>query len=75
MAGDHVEHVDATWRPEIRDLIHITTSVLHIVEVCRDSCLNLALFRSAYALSVAIALGIDFVAKTESFFCSHQHSL
>lgn len=41
----------------------------------RSSRLIMALLHSVHALSIPVRLGIDFVARTHSFFWSIQHSL
>jgi hypothetical protein len=41
----------------------------------RSPRLIMALLHSAHALSIPVRLGIDFVAKTHSFFWSIQHSI
>ena len=41
----------------------------------RNPRLIMALLHSAHALSIPVRLGIDFVARTHSFFWSIQHSL
>ncbi|KAG5293396.1 C2H2 transcription factor (AmdA) [Histoplasma capsulatum G186AR] len=43
--------------------------------VVRNPRLTMALLHSAHALSIPVRLGIDFVAKTHSFFWSIQHSI
>ncbi|EEH16635.2 hypothetical protein PABG_06722 [Paracoccidioides brasiliensis Pb03] len=43
--------------------------------VVRSPRLTMALLHSAHALSIPVRLGIDFVAKTHSFFWSIQHSI
>lgn len=43
--------------------------------VQRSPRLIMALLHSAHALSIPVRLGIDFVARTHSFFWSIQHSL
>ncbi|PGG99788.1 hypothetical protein AJ79_08410 [Helicocarpus griseus UAMH5409] len=43
--------------------------------VVRSPKLTMALLHSAHALSIPVRLGIDFVAKTHSFFWSIQHSI
>lgn len=43
--------------------------------VIRSPRLIMALLHSAHALSIPVRLGIDFVARTHSFFWSIQHSL
>ncbi|RAK73435.1 FTFMHR domain-containing protein [Aspergillus fijiensis CBS 313.89] len=43
--------------------------------IARSPRLIMALLHSAHALSIPVRLGIDFVARTHSFFWSIQHSL
>ncbi|KAJ9219649.1 transcriptional regulator family: C2H2 zinc finger and Fungal Specific TF [Paecilomyces variotii] len=43
--------------------------------ITRSPKLIMALLHSAHALSIPVRLGIDFVARTHSFFWSIQHSL
>lgn len=43
--------------------------------IVRSPRLIMALLHSAHALSIPVRLGIDFVARTHSFFWSIQHSL
>ena len=43
--------------------------------IMRSPRLIMALLHSAHALSIPVRLGIDFVARTHSFFWSIQHSL
>lgn len=60
---------------ETRDAAQIATSLLNTPDINRDPRLTPALLHSAHALSIPVRLGIDFVARTQTFFWSIQHSL
>ncbi|EXJ71956.1 uncharacterized protein A1O5_04458 [Cladophialophora psammophila CBS 110553] len=60
---------------ETRDATQIATSLLNTPDIRRDPRLTPALLHSAHALSIPVRLGIDFVARTQTFFWSIQHSL
>ncbi|PGH23399.1 hypothetical protein AJ80_02509 [Polytolypa hystricis UAMH7299] len=60
----------------------VTQDPMQIAQALKDSPplvrsprLIMALLHSAHALSIPVRLGIDFVARTHSFFWSIQHSL
>lgn len=60
---------------ETRDATQIATSLLNTPDLRRSPRLTPALLHSAHALSIPVRLGIDFVARTQTFFWSIQHSL
>ncbi|KAK5199033.1 hypothetical protein LTR72_001516 [Exophiala xenobiotica] len=60
---------------ETRDATQIATALLNTPDIRRDPRLTPALLHSAHALSIPVRLGIDFVARTQTFFWSIQHSL
>jgi len=60
---------------ETRDPIRIADALRYTPPIARDPRLTSALLHSAHALSIPVRLGIDFVAKTQTFFWSIQHSL
>lgn len=55
--------------------IQIARALNESPPVLRSPRLIMALLHSAHALSIPVRLGIDFVARTHSFFWSIQHSL
>lgn len=60
---------------ESRDSRKIAESLRNTPPIQRNPRLIPALLHSAHALSIPVRLGIDFVAKTQTFFWSIQHSL
>ena len=60
---------------ETRDSTAIANALRNTPPIRRDHHLTPALLHSAHALSIPVRLGIDFVAKTQTFFWSIQHSL
>lgn len=60
---------------ETRDSTQIAQALHSIPPIRRDQRLIPALLHCAHALSIPVRLGIDFVAKTQTFFWSIQHSL
>lgn len=60
---------------ETRDPLQIARSLFNTPDIRRDPRLTPALLHSAHALSIPVRLGIDFVARTQTFFWSIQHSL
>jgi hypothetical protein len=60
---------------ETRDSQLIANALRDAPPIQRDPRLIPALLHSAHALSIPVRLGIDFVAKTQTFFWSIQHSL
>ncbi|ETI23219.1 hypothetical protein G647_05017 [Cladophialophora carrionii CBS 160.54] len=60
---------------ESRDAAQIASALLNTPDIRRDPRLTPALLHSAHALSIPVRLGIDFVARTQTFFWSIQHSL
>ncbi|EXJ79821.1 hypothetical protein A1O3_08106 [Capronia epimyces CBS 606.96] len=60
---------------ETRNPLQIARSLLNTPDLRRDPRLTPALLHSAHALSIPVRLGIDFVARTQTFFWSIQHSL
>ncbi|KAL2401082.1 hypothetical protein ABEF95_010106 [Exophiala dermatitidis] len=60
---------------ETRDPLQIARSLYNTPDIRRDPRLTPALLHSAHALSIPVRLGIDFVARTQTFFWSIQHSL
>ncbi|KAN0087014.1 hypothetical protein V8E54_000702 [Elaphomyces granulatus] len=53
----------------------IARALIESPPIARSPRLIMALLLSAHALSIPVRLGIDFVARTHSFFWSIQHSL
>lgn len=60
---------------ESRDSNQIAQALHDTPPIRRDPRLTPALLHCAHALSIPVRLGIDFVAKTQTFFWSIQHSL
>ena len=60
---------------ESRDPLQIAIALRESPPLHRNPRLIMALLHSAHALSIPVRLGIDFVAKTQTFFWSIQHSL
>ncbi|KAK5090830.1 hypothetical protein LTR05_001007 [Lithohypha guttulata] len=60
---------------ETRDSSQIAHALHNTSPIRRDPRLTPALLHCAHALSIPVRLGIDFVAKTQTFFWSIQHSL
>lgn len=60
---------------ETRDSMQIAQALRNTPPIRRDPRLTPALLHSAHALSIPVRLGIDFVARTQTFFWSIQHSL
>lgn len=60
---------------ESRDSNQIAQALHSTPPIRRDPRLTPALLHCAHALSIPVRLGIDFVAKTQTFFWSIQHSL
>ena len=60
---------------ETRNPIQIAIALHESPQLERSPRLIMALLHSAHALSIPIRLGIDFVARTQTFFWSIQHSL
>lgn len=58
-----------------QDPVAIAQSLTLVPPVQRTSGLVMALLHAAHALSVPVRLGIDFVARSHSFYWSVQHSL
>lgn len=58
-----------------QDPVQIARALTESPPIARSPRLIMALLHSAHALSIPVRLGIDFVAKTHSFFWSIQHSL
>ncbi|KAK1140236.1 hypothetical protein N8T08_010533 [Aspergillus melleus] len=58
-----------------QDPIQIARALSESPPIARSPRLIMALLHSAHALSIPVRLGIDFVARTHSFFWSIQHSL
>ncbi|OJD15511.1 hypothetical protein AJ78_04242 [Emergomyces pasteurianus Ep9510] len=58
-----------------QDPVQIARALKDSPPVVRNPRLTMALLHSAHALSIPVRLGIDFVAKTHSFFWSIQHSI
>lgn len=58
-----------------QDPIQIARALKDSPPLVRSPRLIMALLHSAHALSIPVRLGIDFVARTHSFFWSIQHSL
>ncbi|KAL1968990.1 hypothetical protein VTN77DRAFT_824 [Rasamsonia byssochlamydoides] len=70
-------HVDLgpCRRLATQDPIQIARALQESPPIARSPKLIMALLHSAHALSIPVRLGIDFVARTHSFFWSIQHSL
>jgi hypothetical protein len=58
-----------------QDPFQIAKALQDSPPIVRSPKLIMALLHSAHALSIPVRLGIDFVARTHSFFWSIQHSL
>lgn len=58
-----------------QDPAQIAGALIESPPIIRSPRLIMALLHSAHALSIPVRLGIDFVARTHSFFWSIQHSL
>ncbi|EED13010.1 C2H2 transcription factor (AmdA), putative [Talaromyces stipitatus ATCC 10500] len=58
-----------------QDPLQIARALQDSPPIVRSPKLIMALLHSAHALSIPVRLGIDFVARTHSFFWSIQHSL
>ncbi|WEW56595.1 hypothetical protein PRK78_002042 [Emydomyces testavorans] len=58
-----------------QDPLQIAQALKESPPLNRHPRLIMALLHSAHALSIPVRLGIDFVAKTHSFFWSIQHSI
>ncbi|EAS30533.3 C2H2 transcription factor [Coccidioides immitis RS] len=58
-----------------QDPLQIAQALKNSPPVGRHPRLIMALLHSAHALSIPVRLGINFVAKTHSFFWSIQHSI
>jgi hypothetical protein len=58
-----------------QDPVQIAGALIESPPIVRNPRLIMALLHSAHALSIPVRLGIDFVARTHSFFWSIQHSL
>ncbi|KAJ5280425.1 hypothetical protein N7478_005797 [Penicillium angulare] len=58
-----------------QDPMQIAGALTESPPIARSPRLIMALLHSAHALSIPVRLGIDFVARTHSFFWSIQHSL
>ncbi|KAK2742306.1 hypothetical protein FQN57_005394 [Myotisia sp. PD_48] len=58
-----------------QDPLQIAQALNDSPPIVRSPRLTMALLHSAHALSIPVRLGIDFVARTHSFFWSIQHSL
>ncbi|KAJ5786189.1 uncharacterized protein N7503_011401 [Penicillium pulvis] len=58
-----------------QDPMQIAIALSESPPIIRSPRLIMALLHSAHALSIPVRLGIDFVARTHSFFWSIQHSL
>lgn len=58
-----------------QDPMQIAGALTESPPIVRSPRLIMALLHSAHALSIPVRLGIDFVARTHSFFWSIQHSL
>lgn len=64
-----LRHLESRDSNQIAQALHDTPAIR------RDPRLTPALLHCAHALSIPVRLGIDFVAKTQTFFWSIQHSL
>lgn len=58
-----------------QDPMQIAQALNELTPLVRSPRLIMALLHSAHALSIPVRLGIDFVARTHSFFWSIQHSI
>jgi hypothetical protein len=58
-----------------QDPLQIARALQDSPPIARSPRLIMALLHAAHALSIPVRLGIDFVARTHSFFWSIQHSL
>lgn len=68
-------HMGPLRHLETRDSLQIAHALRNTPDIKRDPRLTPALLHSAHALSIPVRLGIDFVAKTQTFFWSIQHSI
>jgi hypothetical protein len=68
-------HMGPLRHLETRDSMQIAHALNNTPDIKRDPRLTPALLHSAHALSIPVRLGIDFVAKTQTFFWSIQHSI
>jgi hypothetical protein len=68
-------HMGPLRHLETRDSMQIAHALRNTPDMKRDARLTPALLHSAHALSIPVRLGIDFVAKTQTFFWSIQHSI
>ena len=68
-------HMGPLRHLETRDSIAIAHALRNTPDISRDPRLTPALLHSAHALSIPVRLGIDFVARTQTFFWSIQHSI
>ncbi|KKY24488.1 putative c2h2 transcription factor [Phaeomoniella chlamydospora] len=60
---------------ESRDPVQIASALHATPRLQRSPRLLTALLHSAHALSIPIRLGVDFVAKSQTFFWSIQHTI
>jgi hypothetical protein len=60
---------------ETRDPFHIANSLWNSPPVRRSPQLIPALLHSVHSLSIPVKLGIDYVAQSQTFFWSIQHSI
>ncbi|KPI36900.1 Regulatory protein ADR1 [Cyphellophora attinorum] len=68
-------HMGPLRHLETRDSVQIAHALRNTPDLQRDPRLTPALLHSAHALSIPVRLGIDFVARTQTFFWSIQHSI
>lgn len=68
-------HMGPLRHLETRDSVQIAHALRNTPNIPRDPRLTPALLHSAHALSIPVRLGIDFVARTQTFFWSIQHSI
>jgi hypothetical protein len=68
-------HMGPVRHLETRDSVQIAHALRNTPNLQRDPRLTPALLHSAHALSIPVRLGIDFVARTQTFFWSIQHSI
>ncbi|ETN40684.1 uncharacterized protein HMPREF1541_04963 [Cyphellophora europaea CBS 101466] len=68
-------HMGPLRHLETRESMQIAHALRNTPDIKRDHRLTPALLHSAHALSIPVRLGIDFVAKTQTFFWSIQHSI
>lgn len=68
-------HMGPLRHLETRDSTQIAHALRNTPDIQRDPRLTPALLHSAHALSIPVRLGIDFVARTQTFFWSIQHSI